>query len=588
MNRNQRIVVSIVGIIIVTLALIGITYAYFMTKIIGNPTSTSISGTLANLELTYDDGNGIIAPDDPIMPGKTLEKTFSVQNTGTADVDNYAVVFESVSNTLTRKGDLVYTLTCTSSDSNPCNGVNDAIFPSDDEIIVLNSIPQGVTQNYTLTVTYKNYDDVDQSDDMGASFSAKVNIKDKNEANPYADNPNNLAYKILNNAINGTNGVNYLATPKIPVGYISTYRTENEAWATDRSQGEFGIVANHWYILYDNKYEFDATKGFKLVNPKINTVAEAKKGGNVYYLATAETLDEANEFFSKELTYDIPYLHKIVDDKFYSVLGSLSRSEDVLSSIADSYGTSYYYRGDIDNNFVDFANMCWRVVRIQGDGSIKLILNDSKRTCSSSNTKLETISGISEMSADVFDYANCSADTCMRKKLQNWYKTSGLSNYESKLKKETWYLGDISTFYDSNGIITADTSKKMYTKAYKRLYGLGTEKYASLIDKQNGVTDFVGSLSADEAVLAGLALSVGSSQNFMNFNNDIYLLTLATTKMVFSLREYAYPSSYSGYGSFIKTISFKEKYMSAAPMIVLLPNTTVTGQGTKSDPYVVQ
>ncbi len=40
----------------------------------------------------------------------------------------------------------------------------------------------------------------------------------------------------------------------------------------------------------------------------------------------------------------------------------------------DDYGTSYYYRGAVENNYVVFANMCWRVVRVVGDGSIKLTL----------------------------------------------------------------------------------------------------------------------------------------------------------------------------------------------------------------------
>ena len=41
--------------------------------------------------------------------------------------------------------------------------------------------------------------------------------------------------------------------------------------------------------------------------------------------------------------------------------------------------TSYYFRGAVTNNYVEFANKCWRIVRVGGDGSVKIILhNDNK------------------------------------------------------------------------------------------------------------------------------------------------------------------------------------------------------------------
>ncbi len=45
-----------------------------------------------------------------------------------------------------------------------------------------------------------------------------------------------------------------------------------------------------------------------------------------------------------------------------------------INCTEDDYGKSFYYRGAITNNYVEFANMCWRIVRITGDGSVKLTL----------------------------------------------------------------------------------------------------------------------------------------------------------------------------------------------------------------------
>ena len=43
-----------------------------------------------------------------------------------------------------------------------------------------------------------------------------------------------------------------------------------------------------------------------------------------------------------------------------------------LCSASDAYGTSYYYRGNVTNNYVKFADKYWRIVRINGDGSIRV------------------------------------------------------------------------------------------------------------------------------------------------------------------------------------------------------------------------
>ena len=83
MNRRQKIIVSVVGIFIVLLALVGITYGYFLTRIQGNTNTTSITVTTADLKLVYGDGNGIIAPSKVLMPGDEVgTKTFTVTNDG--------------------------------------------------------------------------------------------------------------------------------------------------------------------------------------------------------------------------------------------------------------------------------------------------------------------------------------------------------------------------------------------------------------------------------------------------------------------------------------------------------------------------
>ncbi len=68
-----------------------------------------------------------------------------------------------------------------------------------------------------------------------------------------------------------------------------------------------------------------------------------------------------------------------------------AENESVLASTEDDYGTSYYFRGAVENNYVEYANMCWRIVRVTGNGAIKLVLYNyngltDTNTTPSSNT----------------------------------------------------------------------------------------------------------------------------------------------------------------------------------------------------------
>ncbi len=52
---------------------------------------------------------------------------------------------------------------------------------------------------------------------------------------------------------------------------------------------------------------------------------------------------------------------------------SLEAINGYLCSAKDDYGTSYYYRGNVTNNYVKFGGFYWRIIRINGDGSIRMI-----------------------------------------------------------------------------------------------------------------------------------------------------------------------------------------------------------------------
>ena len=237
MNKKQKIIVSITGITIVLLALIGLTYAYFLTRIQGNTNEKSISVTTANLELVYGDGNTkLLQSTSALVPNNDNSigtKDFTVTNKGLNT--SYVVIIENVSVTNVSDGstttfesnDFRYTLTCTKSDGTSCDGVStQSIFPINGGILVGNSIKEGDVHTYELKMWYIDTG-VDQSNDMGKTLQGRVNITNISQMeNPYKDNISSLAYNIIENAKNKTNGTELLSSPRsIVAEEISQYNT---------------------------------------------------------------------------------------------------------------------------------------------------------------------------------------------------------------------------------------------------------------------------------------------------------------------------------------------------------------------------
>ena len=52
---------------------------------------------------------------------------------------------------------------------------------------------------------------------------------------------------------------------------------------------------------------------------------------------------------------------------------SAEATDGYVCSASDAYGTSYYYRGNVTNNYVKFADKYWRIIRINGDGTVRVI-----------------------------------------------------------------------------------------------------------------------------------------------------------------------------------------------------------------------
>ena len=67
---------------------------------------------------------------------------------------------------------------------------------------------------------------------------------------------------------------------------------------------------------------------------------------------------------------------EVNEGNMQTIMADLIESEEgYVCSAPDDYGNSYYYRGAVENNWVKFADSYWRIIRVNGDGSIRLLYN---------------------------------------------------------------------------------------------------------------------------------------------------------------------------------------------------------------------
>ena len=300
--------------------------------------------------------------------------------------------------------------------------------------------------------------------------------------------------------------------------------------------------------------------------------------------------------------------------------------EALLASTEDDYGTSYYFRGAVTNNYVEFANKCWRIVRIVGDGSVKLVLHNDNTAgaanpCSSANNSTnaafarysgETYTstfndnfednayvgfkyGTPGSSTHAATHANTNKSTILNN-LETWYNTN-LKTYESVIANTVWCNDKTNVTDTTYNLEFGDTptglgygTNRTYYGATQRLIRGG--KYGGIAGgtgpslKCNGelskITSKVGLITADELALAGCT--------YAKKNTTTYLQENATDTPWWSLS----PDYFTGSDAYVwnvidgSLIGFNvSNTYGVRPSISLKPTTNVTGEGTSSSPFII-
>ena len=299
--------------------------------------------------------------------------------------------------------------------------------------------------------------------------------------------------------------------------------------------------------------------------------------------------------------------------------------EALLASAVDDYGTSYYFRGAVTNNYVKFANKCWRIVRVGGDGSVKLILHNDNTAgatnpCDSANNSASAAfarySGStykSKFNTDFednayvgFKYGTASSSTYAATHA-NTNKSTILTNLE------TWYTNNLKTYADTIAdTVWCNDKTNVTDTSYDPWgwtpngYGYGknvtyygaTQRLISTNGRTGGtgpslkcnsglskINSKVGLITADELAYAGYAAALKNTTTYLQENaTDTDWLSLSPS-VFFSV--YAFVWSVNGGSGDFGNYSVNSDG-GVRPAISLIISTTISGgTGTSEDPYVV-
>lgn len=229
----------------------------------------------------------------------------------------------------------------------------------------------------------------------------------------------------------------------------------------------------------------------------------------------------------------------------------IATTEEGLIKSTDDFGTTYYFRGKSSNNNVEINGVKFKIVRINGDGTVRLVLDGQTEE-------------LQKYYASVDKYK---------------FKEASISNYllswaNSALEDYTSYLANHKYCNDNN--IDGDDFI-----ALSRLQKDNIPSFVCLGDK---ALSKVGLLTADEVIYAGATLNEYNDQFYLynaNVTANSYLMTSA------SLTSSAYyPFMLNNKGKVIVNDTGTH-FRSVRPVITIIKTATVSGDGTVNNPYVL-
>ena len=284
-----------------------------------------------------------------------------------------------------------------------------------------------------------------------------------------------------------------------------------------------------------------------------------------------------------------------------------------LCKAKDVYGDSYYYRGNVTNNYVKFADKYWRIVRINGDGTVRVIYDGTSAHAngeSSSDRQIGTSAFNSSYNDNAYvgymygqtgasTYADAHAntnDSTIKAYIDNWYKTNIVGTANEQYLADNVFCNDRSissnkpsSSYNNLGYGTNVTAYRWYYGPWSsggynsnmRLTCPQKNDAFTVSDTTNGngaLTYPVGLLSTDEIVLAG-GWSASNSGYYLYSGQYWWASSPFDFNGNYARVRSIGSSGYANYSDYVNNNN------GVRPVLNLKAEAIKYGDGTASNPY---
>ena len=394
MSRKKAIVLSI-SIVLLCLCTLGITLGYLTKTMFGEKEVSIVTGTL---RVDFEDSNFLSLDNATPMSdrkGQELEPyTFTITNTGNITA-YYQIGFEEdLGNTLNTR----YVKMRMIGD----NGYDSDIMSRDNfQEILLNEQALEVNE----TVTYQLWMWLDEDADnsvQGMIYKSKVVVNA--QSSPYENRYcyengfTNLAdcMLVMEKESSSVEEAKEMIASKGTPDFSKIAPEVSYQEVTTNMNNENGVITTSAHFTLGKGYTFDESTGlFTLTDYHNNALTEEYLdyytcGSTTENYTTCSTMYQVKEFTTTEdesgtITYRVTKAIRHTMEEYET-----SVSSSGLYAAEDDLGTSYYYRGTVKNNYVSFAGYIWRIIRINGDGSIRMIYSGTSPSATGSATSIGT------------------------------------------------------------------------------------------------------------------------------------------------------------------------------------------------------
>lgn len=280
----------------------------------------------------------------------------------------------------------------------------------------------------------------------------------------------------------------------------------------------------------------------------------------------------------------------------------------------DDLGNSYYFRGNVTNNYVYFAKNWWQIIRINGDGTIRMIYtsnpNDSNANQYISKSRFNNndndnayvgyMYGTAGSSTYNATHTNTNSST-IKTVIDSWYQNN-LSSY-SKYIADAIYCNDREVVQVNNvGGMTltgngAGTNESAYA-GFNRTYvdhaptlkcKNKNDRFTTSSTLGNGaLTNPIALITHDEVVMAGGTGIDFATMTFIT-NDNYYLYPVNENYWYWTMTPFAYSDGDAGavlIGDFVNSYSVYVNF-AVRPVVSLKSDAISGGVGTVNNPFYV-